>query len=609
MTAERVVMFFLLWLTCFVILPTQLISSPNVLQPEGPDAFMRLERVNTLVQTGDWYEGHIARAGGADGADIHWTRPMDLLILGAAAPLMPFMDTSKAIEMAGVTLPALMSLLLVLVCIWAARPLMQPRNLFSIAILLAVQPVIQKYFHIGQADHHMVLGVLTATVLGCLIRLNPHNKKSRLALIAGMISGLALWVSLEYLIVFAPVTVGLGLCWLFWGGDWRCINRGFVLGAFSVCLAAIAVDVTPESWLIARYDRISIAQIFLIGCPVFFWSVLCGLLDRGDKILFRIAGAGLFSLLCLGLILRYYPDLLVGPLAEADPRIGPIWHDKVIEMLPLLDSPRRTILYCLLPFIGIAYGGFVVFCTDHPERRQMWVWLVLVLICTGALALFHVRAALYLAVAGVIAAGPLLEDLLNVVNLHYIGWRKSATGLFVRAGVVLGPFILALLVGTISDGPKSSEAIAATRTKAVKCSIPEIAAVLSDEEFIRGRGMLRFANNLDFGPELVYRTPHHFLAVPFHRNGETIFDTHALLTATDISHSRKILEKYGIDYILICPNASTISYFQESKAPDILYNRLVDGNFPDDIVEVDVPSSWKLFAVRNNSDEPERVHQ
>ena len=228
----------------------------------------------------------------------------------------------------------------------------------------------------------------------------------------------------------------------------------------------------------------------------------------------------------------------------------------------------------------------------------MWVWLVLVLFCTGALALAHIRAGLYLSVAGVVAAGPLLEDLLIWVNKRFVGWKKGATGLFVRAIVILGPFLLAFAISNLANGLKSTEALAATSPEEKKCDVKEIAGFLSDEAFVQGRGMLRFANNLDYGPELVYRTPHHFLAVPYHRNGETIFDTYTLLTATEFSTSRALLNKYGIDYILICPNASDKSYFQDSEEASVLYNRLVNGDLPDELVAINVPKPWKLFEYK-----------
>ncbi len=602
MTAERVFMFLLLWLTCFVVLPAQLATDPDIFAPKQPDAFMRLERVNTLVETGNWYDGHIARAAGAEGADIHWTRPMDLLILGVAAPLVPFMQTRQAIEIAGVALPALMSLILVFVCIWAVMPLMQPGNLFSIVILLAVQPIIQNYFGIGRVDHHMVLAVLTAAVLGYLIRLDKSGSNSRPALLAGILTGLGIWISLEFLVVYVPVTLGLGVCWLLWGTSWRRINRDFALGVGLACLAAVLVDVSPDNWLTARYDRISIAQLFLVSCPAVFWILVAKTSECGGTITARMVGAGLFAIVCLALIKFWYPGLFIGPEAEADPRIAAIWYDNVSEMLPLFTSIRKMILFCLLPFCGIVYGLFVLSGKRHQEQRHTWVLLSLVLVCTGALALAHMRTALYLSVAGVIAAGPLMEDVLNAVSARFSGWRKGATGLLVRAVIILGPFSLAVLVGAFANGLKPAAATTVTQAAETECTVRDIAGFLADDKFIQGRGVLRFANNLDYGPELIYRTRHHFLAVPYHRNGETILDTYDLMTAVEFSRSRDLLGKYGIDYILICPNASDETYFRKSAEASVLYNRLVNGDLPEELVPVEAaPKPWMLFEYRGNA--------
>lgn len=591
-------MIFVLWVTCFVILPVQIDGKEGYFRPKGPDAFMRLERVDTLVQTGNWYDGYIPRTASGKGADIHWTRPMDILILATASPLFPLMDMKRAIEMAGTALPAVMSLLLVIVCIWAVTPLMQPSNLLLIVILLAVQPIIQNYFGIGRVDHHMVLAVLMAGVLGCLIRLGETERRTRLALLAGALSGLGIWISLEFLIVYVPVTIGLGVCWLLWGTSWRKANRDFALATLIICIVAIAIDVSPDQWPIDRYDRISIAQVFLVFCSALFWFVAAKFCERRETIMVRLIASGIYAFICLVLIDLFFANLFVGPLAEADPRIGPIWLEKVSEMAPVITSGRQVVLYCLLPFAGIIYGAFVLSRRLQHQRRQMWVWLVLVLFCTGALALAHVRAGLYLSVAGVIAAGPLLEDLLIRVNEKFKGWKKGVTGLLVRIVVILGPFLLAFVIGSVANGLKSTEAVAAVSPESKECDAKEIAEFLSDEGFVQGRGVLKFVNNLDYGPELVYRTPHHFLAVPYHRNGQTIFDTYTLLTATEFGRSRELLNKYGIDYILICPNASDKSYFQDSDKASVLYNRLVSGDLPEELVVIDVPKPWKLFQYR-----------
>ncbi|PHQ70546.1 MAG: hypothetical protein COB93_05290 [Sneathiella sp.] len=598
MSIERIFLAFLLWLVCFVMLPLQISGKSEYLDPEGPDAFMRLERVNILVETGNWHDNHIQRAGAAGGADLHWTRPMDILILAVAAPLLPFMETRDAIELAGVVFPALMSLALVFLCLWAVVPLMQQKNLLLVVIMLAVQPVIQDYVGVGRVDHHALLAVLTAAVLGCLIRLSRTGKSGNYALCAGAISGFGLWVSLEFLTIYVPVTIGLGACWLVWGQKWRKANRDFAIATLVVSVIAIVIEVPTQDWFIAWYDRISVAQAFLVLCPAIFWGAIASLCERRPTLGLRLGMAGFYGAVCLFLISQILPNLFIGPLAEADPRIGAIWYDNVSEMAPLFGKWRQVILNCLLAFAAIIYSGFVLFGQLHPERRQMSLWLIIVLIFAGALALAHIRAGLYLSVVAVIAAGPLLEDLLIWANRHFKGWRKGATGFLVRAGVILGPFLLAFAVGSIANGLKTSEAVAANTKEAPKCNVKKMAEALSAERFSGQKKLLRFVNNIDVGPEFIYRTRHHFLAVPYHRNGDSIYDTFDLLTATDYERSRALLDKYEINYILLCFNASEGIYYKKPDNISSLYSRLQAGELPDGITAVPAPAPWRLYKYK-----------
>ena len=45
------------------------------------DAYMRLIRVQELWQTGNWYQTVTSSLGAPDGLSLHWTRPLDILIL------------------------------------------------------------------------------------------------------------------------------------------------------------------------------------------------------------------------------------------------------------------------------------------------------------------------------------------------------------------------------------------------------------------------------------------------------------------------------------------------------------------------------------------------
>ena len=47
----------------------------------GPDGYMRLIRVDDLRNGSGWYNSTIERSNAPYGDALHWTRPMDLLIL------------------------------------------------------------------------------------------------------------------------------------------------------------------------------------------------------------------------------------------------------------------------------------------------------------------------------------------------------------------------------------------------------------------------------------------------------------------------------------------------------------------------------------------------
>ena len=66
-------------------------------QLHGTDGYMRLVRVAALYETGDWFGGTIARDNAPYGTALHWTRPMDLLLLAGAWALSPLLGFEQAL--------------------------------------------------------------------------------------------------------------------------------------------------------------------------------------------------------------------------------------------------------------------------------------------------------------------------------------------------------------------------------------------------------------------------------------------------------------------------------------------------------------------------------
>src|SRR5688500_16202198 len=103
------------WLLALVLLVA--LQAILGFSPEGPfasgalwrpDEYMRLVRIERLLEPGLWFDGSIPRANAPYGEVLHWTRPLDLLILAGAWPLASLLGEREALELAGVLVsPAL----------------------------------------------------------------------------------------------------------------------------------------------------------------------------------------------------------------------------------------------------------------------------------------------------------------------------------------------------------------------------------------------------------------------------------------------------------------------------------------------------------------------
>ena len=74
------------------------------------DSYMRLVRVRNLMAGGDWHDRTIPRANAPYGHSLHWTRPLDVLLVAGATMLTPILGTANGLHQAGVWLSPLLHL-------------------------------------------------------------------------------------------------------------------------------------------------------------------------------------------------------------------------------------------------------------------------------------------------------------------------------------------------------------------------------------------------------------------------------------------------------------------------------------------------------------------
>lgn len=81
-----------------------------VFQSELFDSYMRLARVRNLMAGGNLHDRTIPRANAPYGHSLHWTRPLDVLLVAGATMLTPILGTANGLHQAGVWLSPLLHL-------------------------------------------------------------------------------------------------------------------------------------------------------------------------------------------------------------------------------------------------------------------------------------------------------------------------------------------------------------------------------------------------------------------------------------------------------------------------------------------------------------------
>lgn len=556
-----------------------------------PDSYMRMVRVAELLRDGQWFDSTIARANAPYGDVLHWTRPFDVLILAVAMPGSLLVEADRALYYAGTAVPPLLHLGAVLLLIWALRPLIRPAVWFLPALAVMMQPAPLAYSIIGRADHHSLLALVFILVIGFMLRALRNPLDARPALLAGGASGFGIWLSVELLLILAIVQVAFGLGWLFGQRERAAQAKWFALGLSTVLLLALLAEHPLGLLLEPAYDRVSSVQYFLAVTLLLFWWAVEFFEARSDlaaRFSYRLA-IGLFGLAAVVTLLQVvYPLFFTGPMAEVDPRLGPIWLERVRELQPLLPSDRRNLgrFIFYLGGVTLIILPFLAVLMRERRSRDSAALLFILILCTlfTLAALRHVRFAGYAEISFVLAFGVVLD--------RFLLWSGRIGNDLLR-GLLRGSFIGLLLIGPLLVGgslmiqPAKAKIAAAAGAEA-GCDVNRLAGYLeSDPRWSAApQTILAF---MDIGPELLYRTRHRVIGTPYHRNTEGILDGYRALATSDAAAAHRLVEQRGIDLLLLCRSPEEHAFYARGESEDNLYIRLARGAAPDWLAAVALP--------------------
>ncbi len=543
-------------------LPPPRLGDGNLLA--GPDAYMRLHLVENLWRTGDWYDYKSYLTNAPFGESFHWTRPLDVLLIGGAWPLSGILSEREALFAWGTVISPVLQVLLVLVFSWGLKPFLSTGAFLLLVVLMILQPSLYNAFMAARPDHQSLQILLFGLSFVILFRVLAEKSPPRFATLAGAVSGFALWVSVEAQLPIAVALITLGLLWLWEGGEHaRAIGR-YLTGVTLVAGVGLMVEQPPSLWFTPQLVKISIVYVALFAGLAIVWRGIASLSlsGGGTRLLAGAAGVVLPTLV----LFLVYPQYFQGPFAGVDKKIWEIHFSAIREFQPLMPedfSSAGTAFFVLGPVLwGLMFSIRSVLGRDTLSRAAGLYLLVGLLVFT-ALALYQIRWSHYAVMLMVIAWVMLLTALWRWTGTLKMGNLKLPLRTPLVAGALAGHVAISGIFFAVAEASPPAPPRQTFSWQKMVAPL-QLRAAAQGEQLT----LMSFTHN---GPEIVYRTGFSVVGAPYLGSG--IFDTYAVMSAVDSKKARNVLQRREVDFIVYCRSAVEAPRFLGMNG-DTLFKRL-----------------------------------
>lgn len=542
------------------------------------DDALRLALVRALLAGQGWFDLHVARLQPPAGMDSHWSRLIDggLALLIAA---FRFILSPAAAELAARILwPLLWLALAAAAALAVARRLDRTEGTPVVligGILLSITLPAHVQFQPGRIDHHNAQIALLLVATAGLLHLGEARRAGWLA---GVASGLQLAVGLEALPLLALIAAMAAIRLALRPALGPAV-RGYGLGLAGTTLVAHLAQSGPRAFETA---------CDALGANLVGAVIAGGLgLAAAAALAPRLGAAARWAVIAVagGLAAAPYataePACLAGPFAGLDPRLGPVWLDRVAEMKSwpalLQANPRMAITLGVCPVLALLALVPMLAC-----RRRDAAWIAIaVLLGSASLAMLLVGAmrnagyALWLGMPVLAASLAALARRLRLRGLVPIAAFTCLASPLVAT--------LALLALMPPPGERSEAGRLAQRACFADAAYAPLAALPPG----------RVLNDIDLGSFILADTPHAVMAAPYHRMAGGILASFDALAATPGADEAAV-RALGIDYIVTCAPLADDQPWPEGA----LRRRLAAGAVPAWLAPVPADGPLQILRVR-----------
>jgi hypothetical protein len=549
------------------------------------DDAMRMVMVRDFLGGQGWYDLTAHRLNTPFGAELHWSRLVDLPLASLVLLFSPFLGADTALIAAGYVWPMLLLAMLLWISARLAHRLVGPDGVLPALVLPILSPAITAEFTPGRVDHHNVIILLTLAMVWTGIE---AIGRPRFAIACGLLAATALAIATESLPSIAAAILVMGVLWV--------IDpvRGVTMRWFGLAFAAgtalhLAIFRPPARWLEAACDVISpvyMAVAIVVGA-VF---ALVSLLPAPRAAWQRLALLGALGLLGMAVVAVIYPQCLKGPYGELDPWLQANWIATIVEARPWHITITELPAYAISVGLPALLACLVVVWRlwREPEQRLEWAALLAFLLCTAVVMLVQVRGARL----AIMPAIPAAAWLIVIARQAYLARPRllPALGLMLSWLAFAGVVLSLLVTAVVSATPGRPRQMAEARTSKEPCLMP---AAFADLAALPPE---RIMSPIDLGAHILLYTPHEVVSAPYHRNQQGVRDTYRFFN-DPIADARSMLAARGIGLVVLCPAMAELRGLPD-RAQDSFANLYAAKTLPPWLVDVTLPGAiLQIFAV------------
>ena len=549
------------------------------------DDNLRLAQVRALLGGQGWYDLTQHRFDVAHGgANIHWSRLVDLPLAAIILLMKPLVGGADAERIAVAFAPQIPLLLLLFSLALTMKRLVHDRAwpLPVIGLLCAYSTIAM--FAPLRIDHHGWQLAFLALAISAM----ADPRRARGGAVLGISTGLSLSIGLEMLIYLALLG---GATVLLWVADSTQRRR---LATYAAALVAT----TGAGFLIFASDanRMAVCDALSpvwLGDVAVGGAIMLGLASlRFESWKSRLAAAAAGGAMVAGFHALAWPHCLQR-LEGVSPQATELWLDHVREARPFYRHAWKIGATALaLPLTALAGWALLAWRASRSgegERDLLLRTLAVALpgIAGFVLLFWQMRAA----PAAQMMALPAATALIVFVVAPWLKspqlWKHVAA-----IAVALFAFGAAVPVGlSLVPGEKLTPIRANVAAANRRC--PSMAALAPINAQPKGT-VFSF---IDLGPRLIVATHHDAIGGPYHRNDKAIADVMKAFRG-DEAQAHRIITEYRSDYLLVCPDMSTATIFM-AEARNGFYGQLMNGKVPGWLQPVELPkdSPFKLWKV------------